>query len=286
MDQNLFLIVLAFVAIIIAVVQDFKRREVANWLNFSLIIFALAYRLFYSMFSSDYGFIIQGVIGVIIFLILGNIFYYSRLFAGGDAKLVIALGAILPLSDIFKQNLNIYLFFIFSFLLFGGIYGLIYSFFILARNRKLFSRNFNILVLKMKPIFYASFIISVILAFLLLAFNLKTLLLIPIIFLVSPFLLVYAKALEEAMVFDVKTSKLTEGDWLYEEIIIKSKGKTIKVEAGWEGLNQKQIEILKKYKKSVKVKQGIPFTPSFLLAFIFIVYLWYSSWKFVYGFFF
>jgi Flp pilus assembly protein protease CpaA len=42
---------LAFTWITFAVVQDLKTREIANWLNFSLVIFALGIRFFYSFFS-------------------------------------------------------------------------------------------------------------------------------------------------------------------------------------------------------------------------------------------
>ena len=44
-NENLFLIILGLVWIIGAVLQDLKRREVDNLWNFSLIFFALAYRL-------------------------------------------------------------------------------------------------------------------------------------------------------------------------------------------------------------------------------------------------
>ena len=94
----MFLIALAIIWIIGAVLQDLKRREVDNIWNFSLIAIALAYRFGASIFIDNYWFFINGIIGFVIFLILGNIFYYARLFAGGDAKLLMALGAILPLS--------------------------------------------------------------------------------------------------------------------------------------------------------------------------------------------
>ncbi|MEK6859885.1 MAG: prepilin peptidase, partial [Nanoarchaeota archaeon] len=97
-NENIFLIVLGIIWIIGAVLQDLKRREVDNLWNFSLIAFALCYRVGVSVFLGDYWFTLNGVIGFVIFLILGNIFYYSKMFAGGDAKLMIALGAILPLS--------------------------------------------------------------------------------------------------------------------------------------------------------------------------------------------
>ena len=57
-----FLIVLTLVWILIAMYKDFKKREIPNWLNFSLLIFALAFRLFYSIFSNDYNYILWGLI--------------------------------------------------------------------------------------------------------------------------------------------------------------------------------------------------------------------------------
>ena len=273
MDGNLFLIVIALIWIIIAVIQDFKRREVANWVNFSLIIFALTYRLFYSIFTSNYQFLIQGIIGFLIFLLLGNAFYYSRIFAGGDAKLFIALGSVIPFSLIFKENLQIFIVFIFAFMILGGVYGLIYSFFVLFKNKKNFSKLFKSELKKRKALFLISIIFAVIMLIVILYLQIKTLLFLPLIFLFFPLMYIYAKALEECMSVEVKTSNLTEGDWLYESI--KIKGKIIK--ATWDGLTKRDIELLKKYKKIIKVKQGIPFTPSFLFAFIFIILLWYSS---------
>jgi len=57
MLEIIFLVLLGLIWIIFAVVQDIKKKEIANWLNFSLIIFALGFRFFYSLFeNSGYGF--------------------------------------------------------------------------------------------------------------------------------------------------------------------------------------------------------------------------------------
>lgn len=82
-EKYYFLFGLALVWIIFAVIYDLKKREVPNWLNFSLIAFALAYRAFYSSYASDWMFLVFGLAGFGMFLILGNLFYYSHLFAGG-----------------------------------------------------------------------------------------------------------------------------------------------------------------------------------------------------------
>ena len=103
-----FLLGIGLIWIIFASVTDLKKREVPNWLSFSLIIFALGFRLFYGIFES-WNFFLQGIIGLGIFFVLGNLFYYLKLFAGGDAKLMIALGSVLPFFDSFFYHNAFYL---------------------------------------------------------------------------------------------------------------------------------------------------------------------------------
>ena len=131
-NENLFLILLAIVWIIGAIIQDMRRREVDNIWNFSLIGIALAYRLAISIGVSNYWYFFNGVIGLVVFLLVGNAFYYSRLFAGGDAKLLIALGTILPLSYNWIINFKIFGLFIMMFLIGGSIYVFSWSFIFLT----------------------------------------------------------------------------------------------------------------------------------------------------------
>ncbi len=76
MYEVIFLLVLAGIWIAFASVQDLKHREVANWLSFSLIAFAIGFRFFYCLFSGGDGgsggfmFFYQGWIGLGIFFIL------------------------------------------------------------------------------------------------------------------------------------------------------------------------------------------------------------------------
>src|SRR3989344_3031111 len=98
MKEYYFLFAVALIWTLAASIQDIKKREVANWLNFSLVAFALAYRAFYSVITNNYKFFLFGALGFILFLILANMLYYAKAFAGGDAKLLIAYGAILPFS--------------------------------------------------------------------------------------------------------------------------------------------------------------------------------------------
>jgi len=273
MLEVIFLFILALIWVAFAVIQDLKTREIANWLNFSLIIFALGFRFFYSLFSAgNLHFFYQGLIGLGIFFVLGNILYYGKMFAGGDAKLLIALGAVLPFSESFYDNLEIFFFFFVIFLLVGAFYSIIISLRLCIKNyqkfRKEFARQFkanrNILVL--------SLLFSIIIA--VLSYLSFYLVFVAILTFISPYLYFYAKAVDEtAMIKKLETSKLREGDWLYKDV--KVRGRTIM--ARWDGLKKEEISLLRKRYKKILIREGIPFTPVFLASLLILFYMWYRG---------
>ncbi|MBM3234498.1 prepilin peptidase [Candidatus Pacearchaeota archaeon] len=271
--MEIFLIILALVYLVYASISDLKKREIPNWLSFSLIVFALAYRAFISAINLDLWYFIFGLLGLGVFVALGYGFYYARIFAGGDAKLLMAFGAVLPVSGFYSSLISSFAF-IFLILFCGSIYGIIWSFYLILGNWKNFSSEFLKQAGKNKKLFYFSLALAVILIFLPVYSHDWILALIPVIFFLFPLLFIFAKAVEEScMIIDVKTSKLTEGDWLYEKVKIGRK--TIK--PYWEGLSLEEIKILRKYKGKVKIKQGIPFVPAFFFAFVVLIYLYLTN---------
>ena len=270
MFEVIFLICLGLVWIIFAVVQDSRKHEVANWLNFSLIIFALGFRFFWSLFSRDgnSNFFFQGLIGLGIFFVLGNLFYYGRIYAGGDAKLMIALGAVLPVYYNIKDNLKLFLVFLFLFLFAGAIYGLVSSFILAIRGGKNFRREFAKQFLKNKKLVYifssAGILIS---AF---GFYNGIFLALGIFCFIIPYLYLFAKSVDEScMIKQIDARKLTEGDWLYKNVKI---GKKL-IRANWDGLSGDEIRMLVRARKKVFIRQGIPYTPVFLIAFLILNYV-------------
>ena len=271
--ENIFLLVIAFIWIIGAILQDLRRREVDNIWNFSLIGFALAYRFAFSVYNNEYWFFINGIIGLIIFLILGNIFYYSRIFAGGDAKLLIALGPLLPLSFDWFVNLKIFGVFITGFLLGGSLYVFLWSLVLVLFNFKKFSGEF----LKQTQKNKLFVIYSVVLFFIFIcgSYFFFPLLYIGFLFILFPLLLLFARAVEEScLIVSLYPKDVTEGDWLYEDIFVNGK----KIKANWEGVSKTELQLIqKKYRRRILVKQGIPFTPGFLIGLIGVLI---ASWKF------
>ena len=145
MIEVIFLLALAFIWILFAAISDVRTTEIPNWLNLSLIIFALGFRFFYSLFAEQsFNFFYQGLISTGIFFILGIGLYYSRAFAGGDAKLMIALGPVLALTTNFYTNLEIAVSFLFLFLISGAAYGILATIFFAFKNHKNFKKEFKI----------------------------------------------------------------------------------------------------------------------------------------------
>lgn len=273
-NENLFLIILGLVWIIGAVFQDMKRREIDNLWNFSLIAFVLAYRLAVSVFNGNYWFILNGLIGFAIFFGLGNLFYYSRLFAGGDAKLLMALGAILPLSYSWLINLKIFGYFLLLFLVGGSIYAMVYAVCLVSINWNKFSKEFGKQWKDYKRMFFIALIFTLLWVIFAFIISQVSVILIGLVVLLFPMLFVFAKAVEKScMVKLLVPSKVTIGDWLYKDIVVRGK----KIKANWQGVSEKELGLIKKTKKKILIKQGIPFTPSFLFGFVGLLFL---MWRF------
>lgn len=271
MQEVVFLLVLGLVWIIFASIQDISQREVADWLSFSLILFAIGFRFFYSLFSmNDFDFFYQGLIGLGIFFILGNLFYYGRMFAGGDAKLMIALGAVLPFSEIFSKNLEVFLWFFAIFLVTAFIYSFAWSAFLMINNFGGFKKQFLLLINNHKKKIYFVMIFGLVI--MALGFYQALLFILGLMIFILPVFYLYAKSIDEAcMIKKVSTAKLTEGDWLYNDVKVGSK--TIK--AKWEGLSINEIKSIKRKHKTILIRQGIPFIPVFLITYVFLIYIWF-----------
>jgi prepilin signal peptidase PulO-like enzyme (type II secretory pathway) len=80
------------------------------------------------------------------------------------------------------------------------------------------------------------------------------------------------------MVKKVSPELLTEGDWLYKKIRVGKK----EIVPHWEGLENSDIEILRKVGKEVYIREGIPFVPVFLISFLILIYLYFNNLIFVF----
>ncbi|MCD4771411.1 prepilin peptidase [archaeon] len=258
-----FLIWFFLIGIIIATLQDLKRREVDNWLNLFLMIGGIVFISYGAILDKSYNTIFHlGFILIIMFGIM-NLFYYGRVFAGGDAKLLIAMTALFIGASFYESTTNIGVF-LFFLMLSGSIYGLLYSGFLYSKNRKTVNKEMGRVAKK-----FTIWHLSLSLGLILLGFVNFLFLLAGIFSIIFMGLYIFAKGLENvSMIRKISGENLREGDWLVKDIKI---GKKI-IKANWDGLSLNDIKLLKK-KKIILIKEGIAFVPAFLIAFLGYIFL-------------
>ncbi|UCD21108.1 MAG: prepilin peptidase [archaeon] len=270
LTADIILTVIAIVWLIAASVTDIKKREVADWISYSLIAIALATKIMVSVLSSDFSYLYYSLIGLGIFFGLAMALYYSRIFGGGDAKLLMALGACFAVKPVFAKVMSfgfIYnepflLTLIINMLFIGAIYGIVFSIINGLRNKKGFSRTYKENSKKNYKIFY--FALAIILFVFALITKTYNLIILAVIFAVLPYIFTAVKSSEQLMIKLKSGKDLSEGDWLAKPIKIKNKN--LKITA--DGLSKEDIKLITKSKKKVYIKDGIPFVPAILVALI------------------
>lgn len=261
------LVSIALLWISAACVTDIKKREVANWLSFSLIAIALAIRAFAAVLAPQPSYFLYGLAGLAAFFALGNALYYTKIFAGGDAKLLIALGAAFATTPSFthvsSMHIPFLLLFFINLLLFGSAYGIFYSIALAIKNKRAFIAEFKKLSMETKKLRFLFLLFVSLLFVMLLLAKLQGMLFLLAIVLIFPYLYIFVKAVENScMIKLLSPEQLTEGDWLAGPVKI---GKTV-IRPKTEGLSIEEIKLIRKARKKVLVKQGMPFVPVFLIA--------------------
>ncbi len=264
------------VALLIASWTDLKTREVPDWLNYALIAIGVGFGALESVMQWSFVSFINSVAGLLLGVIIGHIMFYTGQWGGGDAKLIMGLGAIYGLNVFGSWSLGSlqeFIVFLINLIFAGAFYGMFWMFILAGKNWNRFKKDF------LKRIYDPRFIkirwTSLILILLLILSALLvddvlvkiTLVSSAVLLFVFVYSIIIAKSIETAcMIKKVPVAKLTEGDWIVEDIKVKGK-----ILAGPKdlGITKKQIAMLKKHKiKQVLIKEGVPFVPSFLIAYV------------------
>src|SRR3989344_4161451 len=142
---DLLLMLVVLVALIFASITDLKIKEVPDWLSYALIASALVIRLIYSIISSEYDYFFFSIAGFTVMFILGNLLYHTKQWGGGDAKLLMGLGAALATKPSYLPESKIpFIVTLFVFILIAGaVYGLLWSLYLTFHDFKNFKIEFK-----------------------------------------------------------------------------------------------------------------------------------------------
>ena len=275
MQQLTLQLITAFLGLSIGSYTDFKTREVPDWVNYGLIMLGFAINTIYSLVFSSWSYFLYSILGFGLCLIISLIMFYTGQWGGGDSKMLMALGAFIGFRLTLKDEFLLSLFI--NMIIIGGFYGLVWSFGLMLRNFsqvhaawKKFLLNKD--AVKIKNLLFV--IISLLIVFaVIMRNNLLFLYIASVsIFTVLTFYLwIFIRSIENvSMIKKVSPNKLTEGDWIAKEVKLKGKYLCGPKDLG---ISKNQIKELKKLYslgkiKTVVVKNGIPFVPSFWIAFV------------------
>tara|TARA_Y100000310_G_C20561758_1_gene753418 strand:- start:21 stop:866 length:846 start_codon:yes stop_codon:yes gene_type:complete len=270
---------ITLITLLIASYSDLKTREVPDWLNYGLIFMALGIRLIFSV-NSGWYILLSGVLGFAVCFLIAHLFYYTNQWGGGDAKLLMGMGAMIGITYPFNvESFNILFFFI-ALLFLGAIYGLIWMF-ALALQKKWFWLDFKNAVNEYKKFHYGLIIFTVLL---IIPVFLSPFLLSLIVFPLGVFyLFIFINTVEKScFIKKISVNKLTPGDWLAEDVKLNHK-----IVLKKKTLEEKDLKKLKQLHSNGKlnkvlVKEGIPFIPSFLFAYLFLIF-GKNAWNWFYG---
>jgi len=257
------LIVITLIVLFIASYVDLKSREVPDWLSYAFVFAVLGIRFIFAV-EQGWNIFWSGTVGFMVLFGLGYLFYWSSLWGGGDAKLLMGLGAAIGLPLPFSaSSLNLVWFFLLV-LCIGAIYGLVWLSYLAWLKKDLLFGQFKKLVSQYKNMHF----VLLILTLFVLILTIVNVLFWPLIFfpLGIFYLLLFVSLVEKSSFLQkVPLSSLTEGDWLAQEV--KLKNQTIPRKT----VSSKDLAFLQKSlppSTLIFIKVGIPFTPSFLFSYI------------------
>jgi prepilin signal peptidase PulO-like enzyme (type II secretory pathway) len=280
---ELLLFLIAFLGLILASIFDLKTTEVPDFLSYSLITAGLSLRLMHSVIYNDWKFSTSSLLILLLFFILGSLLYYSKQWGGADAKLLMALAVLIPsypsfLLRFISPNLELLpfpLILVTNILIVGSIYGLLWAIVLAIKHREKFLPHFKTLfnlTKRLRLLTYFLVILLILLSFLAYNSAIKTILLsLSFILFLLLYLWIFIKAVEDTSMYKfLHPSELREGDQLAKTLLYKGK----KITSSPYGLTKDQIALIKNLNlRSILIKEGIPFIPSFLIGFILSILL-------------
>ena len=286
---------LALLVLLFASMWDLRTREIPDFLDYGLILFAFLFNASISIVFHTPSFIVNSLCGFLLFFIISLLLFYTGQWGGGDSKLLIGLATliglpVLPyssLSNIFVRLLNSFISnFLVNLLFVGALYGLAFTIYLLFKHKKKFLKELSLgkkkytLLNRILSIVGFVFLIPLILITVLHKevelgsyFVVLMVLTSLVIFAwVTLWTNIFVKAVELASLYKrISPEKLTEGDWIAKDVYDNNKHIVGPKDLG---INDTQIKKLIKLKKTKKLKyvmvrEGIPFIPSFFLAYLF-----------------
>lgn len=269
---ELMLMVVTMIVLIAASYCDLRTKEVPDLLTWGLVFVALGLRFLFS-WERGWMILVSGILGLGLGYGIAAALYYTSQWGGGDSKLLMGMGAVLGFSwPLTLQSFSVLAFFVIL-LFVGAMYGLFWMIFLAMRKGKVFWQEYYKILQRWKRLHHVVLMVSLLLfvAVALTSWQFWFFLPIPLgLF----YIFTFVSTVEDHFFFKrVSPLKLTEGDWLAEDVVVKGKVEVKKKTLEMEDLTRIQELYHQKKMNLVLIREGIPFVPSFLLTYLLFVFV-------------
>lgn len=271
---EIILLLVAFIGSILASYFDLKTTEIPDKIPYVMMGIGIVGNLIKSYFIwSFWPFLLSVIIGFG-FLGFGFVMYYTGQWGGGDAKLLSAIGFLLPNLP---PEINVNLFFpfplayFFNVFLIGAGYIILYALAMSVKNKKIWSVFFKDLKANVKIIGLFSLALIVFLIVLGIIFVSYY----PVLMLKDAALFTATVAVSFIGLFVLwKFVKAVENIGFKKKIPISQlRVGDVPIDYKvWEGITEKDLKKIKKSgKKYIWIKEGVRFAPTFPMALLFTI---------------
>jgi len=257
----------------LAAAWDLKTTEIPDWIPHAMIALAIIFYALQSYMAWSYWPLLNSVTVGLGLLGVGFVLYYTGQWGGGDAKILAAVGFLLPTLSSQSSFMPFALSYLINVFLVGAAYMIIYALLIAIMNRKVITKFFesmreskNIFIIGSVVLFLSFIVIGfVIIRFSNLTLNYAMIFSNSIFASTATVCLFvtwkFAKTVEDVgFKKKIKVSQLRVGDVLQESKV-------------WDGITVKELKKVKSSgKKYIWIKEGVRFAPAFPLALLFTIY--------------
>lgn len=278
---NLLSFAIALIGTSAAAYQDIKTTEVSDLVSIFLAGSGILIHFLEAFSTNNWSVLYSSVSSGTILLLLGGLMYFTGMWGGADVLLIGSVGYLVPVPPeafypVLSEFWPFYVTLVFNLFILGGIYSLVYSFYLSYRRQEIFQDFWQEIEDKRRSLVIKSGLFSLTvfsLSFFLLSrvpgtvFN--QVLLKSIIFsLIYPFfslLFRFLKSVEGNMHQEISVDDLEEGDVLAENI----EGEDSFLPEKIRGLMEEEVNKLEESdRERVVIKRGLVFVPIFPLTIV------------------
>ena len=265
---------------------DLKTTEFPDWLPYCVILAALAVRGIFSFILGDWWILLYAVMVGMLFLGFGLLLYYMKQWGDGDAWLLGALGFLFPTYSVLQiagppfqafGYLPFPIIVLFNFFLISFCYLVAYSVALGLRHRKAAGKF-------MKELRKDSMnIILIVAGFAALCLGMVSYLNISLGIPISSMLnLLSLPAIFAAVIIFIRYGRFVEQNLFRKRIpVSKLRPGDVLIGEKWKGLTERDIKKLRKRGRSVWIKEGVRFAPTFVITLYVTLFIGSLLWIFV-----